>query len=160
MKKKLTQEYLSYIQSSDWFKKAQRIRDRDVVCQGCGSEKNLDVHHKTYKRFKHESDEDLILICRQCHEQIHKKKKKSNLDKVTNKLIKMTQNRAMRFDKLDEKCRKCGGILIMRQAKLTEKRLKRAYHFCHFKQCLSCSAFFMLEEFKTYPNESCNCERV
>jgi phage terminase large subunit GpA-like protein len=157
--KKLSSGYLSYIRSDAWFIIAQRIRLRDKVCQGCGTSKRLDVHHKTYQRFKHERDEDLVLICRQCHERVHKIQKKGSLKKLTEKVLATTRRQITKFEALEEKCRKCNGILILRHNKLTKKRLLLAYHFCKWKQCVSCKSLFMLEDFKKYPHEECDCER-
>lgn len=32
----------------------------------------IEVHHLTYKRFTKEKIEDLMVVCRPCHEKIHK----------------------------------------------------------------------------------------
>lgn len=41
-------------------------------CQVCGAgNRVLDVHHKTYERLGFESADDLIVLCRDCHEIEH-----------------------------------------------------------------------------------------
>ena len=87
----LTLEYIEYIHSKEWRIICKRIHKRDRVCQGCGTRDHLDVHHKTYKNFKNESDEELILVCRKCHNTIHASHKLNrygkNLSKTTGKVL-------------------------------------------------------------------------
>lgn len=40
-------------------------------CQKCGSGGALDVHHLVYRRYR-ERPEDLIAVCRTCHEELHR----------------------------------------------------------------------------------------
>lgn len=44
-------------------------------CQLCNSNGTLHVHHKTYEHHgdEHNHLEDLIVLCKQCHEKIHDK---------------------------------------------------------------------------------------
>lgn len=66
-------EYQFYMQSEEWdYIRRQRLRIDNYTCQGCGAkDKPLDVHHITYDRFGRESLDDLLSVCRQCHEEIH-----------------------------------------------------------------------------------------
>lgn len=69
--------YAEYLQSDAWGEKRDRIMQRDRgTCRycGCGA---TDVHHKTYDRIFSESDDDLVAICRECHQFVH--------DKLSNK---------------------------------------------------------------------------
>ena len=72
----LSKEYLDYIKSKTWKKKRQKRLDIDNhTCQDCGvASQSLDVHHKTYKRFKRERMSDLVSLCRDCHKLRHNKK--------------------------------------------------------------------------------------
>lgn len=64
--------YLSYIQGSVWKKLRSRIiKQRGSCCERCGKTKNLQVHHKTYKRLFNEKDSDLEVLCRGCHMKEH-----------------------------------------------------------------------------------------
>lgn len=60
--------YDSYIHSTAWREKAdERLKLDRRVCQVCGKEAT-DVHHLTYDRFGHEDMNDLVSLCRKCHE--------------------------------------------------------------------------------------------
>lgn len=65
-------EYAEYLRSDHW----QRMRKValwrwNYKCVVCGTKDNLDVHHKTYDRLGHEALEDLVVLCRSCHEATH-----------------------------------------------------------------------------------------
>jgi len=64
-------EYSAYIASAKWKIKARAALARaDHKCQKCGRTKwssRLEVHHKTYERFKNEHPEDLEVLCVECH---------------------------------------------------------------------------------------------
>lgn len=64
--------YNYYMKSRNWFyvKTDRLIRD-NYKCQSCGSELNLNVHHKTYCNFSFESYDDLITLCQKCHLKAH-----------------------------------------------------------------------------------------
>lgn len=61
--------YIRYMQSPEWRAKAARRRRWDGnQCWVCGSRRNLQVHHRTYKRFGHEWWLfDLVTLCERCH---------------------------------------------------------------------------------------------
>jgi hypothetical protein len=46
-----------------------KASDRPQVCQ-CGSE-DVDLHHLTYERIGAEEMEDLVALCRTCHQDVH-----------------------------------------------------------------------------------------
>ena len=72
-----TSEYNAYISSSAWKKLcAVKKKQADNMCQccNCGSAR-LSVHHLTYERFKKERLDDLIVVCKDCHEKLDKKRK-------------------------------------------------------------------------------------
>lgn len=68
-----TPDYDVYITSPEWKVRARQIRKRDgYTCQDCGAtDVPLDVHHLTYEHLGHERDEDLITLCRECHDAQH-----------------------------------------------------------------------------------------
>lgn len=62
------QAYEKYIHSKAWRSKADSRLDLDNhICQVCGNAAT-DVHHLTYDRFGHEKMEDLVSLCRKCHQ--------------------------------------------------------------------------------------------
>lgn len=69
----LSPEYQFYMQSEAWdAKRRQRLAIDNYTCQGCDRRnKPLDVHHVTYERFGRESMDDLLSLCRDCHNEVH-----------------------------------------------------------------------------------------
>lgn len=65
-------QYNKYIQSEDWkMKREELFEDRGKQCEKCGSINHLQVHHLTYENFGNESLEDLQILCRGCHLELH-----------------------------------------------------------------------------------------
>jgi hypothetical protein len=48
-----------------------------------------------------------------------------------------------------EKC-KCGNILILREAKITPKKMRKSYYYTAYKYCQKCRKIYYLEKFKVY----------
>jgi 5-methylcytosine-specific restriction endonuclease McrA len=66
-------KYREYLQSDEWIEKRDRILKRDKYqCQKCHAPAR-DVHHLTYARVRRERDEDLISVCRNCHQFEHQR---------------------------------------------------------------------------------------
>jgi hypothetical protein len=66
--------YEEYLKTEHW----QKIRKEALLragyrCQLCNAAKPLDVHHRTYERLGEERPDDVIAICRDCHERHHGK---------------------------------------------------------------------------------------
>ena len=51
----------------------QQILRRDGWrCQSCGAMSNLEIHHKGFRSHSgHDSEENLITLCTQCHAGVH-----------------------------------------------------------------------------------------
>jgi len=96
--------YQEYLKSSHWLKmkekffhKSKKIKKMikkygHLVCMICHSPYNLNIHHKSYQRIGKEYLGDLILICKDCHFQIHQIYKTGNwwkkgLWKLTHKFL-------------------------------------------------------------------------
>ncbi len=66
-------EYSEYIHSARWKTlRAQALARAKDRCEVCGFSKwsvQLEVHHKTYERFKHERLDDLLVVCVSCHKE-------------------------------------------------------------------------------------------
>lgn len=75
-----------YLRSGAWFRRRRawfagiEARGQQVVCLVCGAEKALDLHHVDYHGVSQagdgswiagEADEDLMPLCRGCHEELH-----------------------------------------------------------------------------------------
>ncbi|MBQ9526266.1 MAG: WYL domain-containing protein [Fretibacterium sp.] len=57
----------------DWEVRRERILKRDhYTCQECGSKNNLHIHHKIHiEDGGHHTSENLICLCKSCHEKAH-----------------------------------------------------------------------------------------
>ncbi len=59
-----------YLKSATWKDIRQQVLERDNHTCRCG-QRGYDVHHKHYRNWGNERLEDLITLCRTCHEQLH-----------------------------------------------------------------------------------------
>jgi len=64
--------YRLYMQS-DWWKARRKraISLSGYKCHKCGAREYLRVHHLTYDNVGAEKDEDLQVLCKDCHDAIH-----------------------------------------------------------------------------------------
>ena len=75
-------EYRQYLRSDGWKQRRQVALDRARgFCEDCGARENFEVHHRTYKRKGNERPNDLVAVCRRCHEERHRGKR-TGLDVV------------------------------------------------------------------------------
>ena len=73
-------DYQRYLKSDQWSRTRNLVLCRDgFMCQRCGhswkqfeDEQSLDVHHITYLRRGEERLDDLVTLCRRCHEYVHR----------------------------------------------------------------------------------------
>lgn len=64
--------YSEYMRSGAWRDKRKDRLDRDGhQCRHCGAATKLEVHHLTYERFGKEQLNDLITLCKSCHDGVH-----------------------------------------------------------------------------------------
>lgn len=65
-------DYDEYINSPEWKDKVNRIKsERGNKCQVCSATDHLDGHHNTYDHFANEHDNDIVILCRSCHDTFH-----------------------------------------------------------------------------------------
>jgi hypothetical protein len=65
--------YDRYLKTFHWQVKREDALDHaGGRCQVCNAANSLQVHHRTYERRGAELPEDLIVLCRSCHETFHK----------------------------------------------------------------------------------------
>ncbi len=78
-RKDLSPEYKAYLASDEWKQRCERWLsywgNRCCICNHAG---NLDVHHRTYERFKNELFTDCVVLCRPCHELFHDESEVAN----------------------------------------------------------------------------------
>lgn len=80
--------YSEYLKTPHWKNLSQIVKSiNKKTCFYCGENKNvsLNAHHKTYERKGHENLSDLICICSNCHNLIHKEEKENKIYKNLNK---------------------------------------------------------------------------
>ena len=64
-------DYHQYMASREWRLKRKGVIERqDNICLRCGAASIHNVHHVTYERLGNETPEDLIGLCRPCHEYV------------------------------------------------------------------------------------------
>lgn len=77
----MKKEYRKYLKSKEWKSIKKKIRRRDKnQCRICFYSKNLNVHHMTYRRIFKENCNDLILLCKRCHDKLHKISKSKGIN--------------------------------------------------------------------------------
>ena len=71
-----------YLFTRHWRRQAHQARiDADFACQDCGEQRTrnhfivLDVHHLSYDRLWREKPGDLVVLCRHCHDRLHRREK-------------------------------------------------------------------------------------
>ena|ERR1041385_6770925 len=68
--------YSQYLITQHWQDLRQRLFNvRGKKCERCDSEKEIEIHHKTYERIGKEELSDLLILCRTCHGEEHAKLK-------------------------------------------------------------------------------------
>jgi ssDNA-binding Zn-finger/Zn-ribbon topoisomerase 1 len=76
LSKKSHINYYQYINSPEWRQKSEeakkRARYRCQVCNKSSWEAVLNTHHRTYERLGFEMEEDLVVLCGDCHSTFHK----------------------------------------------------------------------------------------
>lgn len=65
-------DYSKYLHSQEWIDKREKVRKERKVCEICQCKENLQVHHLSYENIGNEKDEELILLCKECHYAIHR----------------------------------------------------------------------------------------
>jgi phage terminase large subunit GpA-like protein len=67
--------YKNYLNTDHWKKVRTRMYKGNPRCKLCKRKIFLNIHHRTYDRFGHEKNSDLIILCKFCHTAIHKDEK-------------------------------------------------------------------------------------
>lgn len=67
--------YYEYIKSAKWRDFRKQILSIRKCCQKCLKTKNLNLHHRHYRTLGNETNDDIIVLCKNCHFKFHSKKK-------------------------------------------------------------------------------------
>lgn len=71
-KKNRKKQYQDYLKSNEWAQlKIDLFNYRGRSCEICGVNYSLQVHHLTYENIFNEEPEDLIILCKKCHQKQH-----------------------------------------------------------------------------------------
>ena len=65
-------DYSVYIKSKEWKMRSDLFRLQHPTCRNCNRRGQLYVHHRTYERLGKERDDDLTVLCKDCHDLFHK----------------------------------------------------------------------------------------
>lgn len=66
--------YAEYLKTPEWrHRRGRAIKQAHKQCAVCLSGKELNVHHRNYERIGCEKDNDLVVLCRECHSKFHDK---------------------------------------------------------------------------------------
>jgi len=73
--------YQEYLQSPHWQEVRKRALERaGHRCSVCSRKSDLNVHHNTYENLGRERDEDVTVLCRECHELFYRQGKLAHFD--------------------------------------------------------------------------------
>lgn len=71
--------YDRYIESAEWKAFRQRyFKKMPKTCLACEGQSRITLHHITYDRFGREKLTDVVPLCFDCHEKLHRHHTKSN----------------------------------------------------------------------------------
>lgn len=66
-------DYYAYLETPEWQAKRKAALHRAKGrCQVCNGSQRINVHHRTYERLGNERRDDLLVLCRDCHDLFHK----------------------------------------------------------------------------------------
>jgi hypothetical protein len=67
-------DYQTYLQSEAWkIRRKWKLEQAGHRCQVCNGDGELHVHHRTYDRIGDERENDLTVLCANCHARFHDK---------------------------------------------------------------------------------------
>lgn len=73
-------DYQRYLASREWAVLKEQVKERNEGwCEHCHAAKHQDTHHLTYERIGNEQLDDLMGLCRPCHEWVSGKSDKNPL---------------------------------------------------------------------------------
>lgn len=77
--KEICSTYKDYLESEHWHLKKLEFNKfrKKKKCDACGCKELIEVHHRFYFRLGCERLDDLMYLCRPCHQSIHDLQKKN-----------------------------------------------------------------------------------
>ena len=62
----------AYYYTPTWLAiRKHKLNEVGHKCESCGFRYELNVHHRYYKTFGNEDLEDLVVLCKRCHNDLH-----------------------------------------------------------------------------------------
>jgi len=55
----------------NWQELKKELLEEITRCEACGLKSMLELHHRTYINWGHETRDDVVLLCRKCHRKVH-----------------------------------------------------------------------------------------
>lgn len=95
----MSEKYNDYLKTDYWKIVAEAVKKRaDYRCQLCNSQHDLCAHHRTYDHRGNELNylNDLVCLCRRCHEIFHGKIKIEDKPKKLQKFMSKQERRELR----------------------------------------------------------------
>ncbi len=93
LKFKARPDYKKYMKSTAWFKRrVAYFKIHKKECVACFSKSRIVLHHINYQRLGEELDSDLIVLCWDCHNELHEthgraSEMKGSLYRITQEFI-------------------------------------------------------------------------
>ena len=128
--------YHDYLRSEEWQRKRRRRLEMDGYrCQMCGSGMNLQVHHISYDNVRTDAEvEDLVTLCKACHEQVHstdlEKKANPKGQRLFVAAVKALRenDRVQAWEQFDKACGKCiPPLSVSETSMIWQRALKYVY---------------------------------
>lgn len=110
MKSNITTEYQQYLLSDEWkeFRK-KAFAHYGRKCDRCQKTTTLQIHHLHYNNIFHEYLEDVRVLCKTHHEEVHGINKHKNKDKLTKSQRRKERRQARKNTRLTKKKVKLRG---------------------------------------------------
>jgi len=77
-----------YLKSEHWKDLRAKKLQLNPVCEKCGSNKRVEPHHLIYKNLHDICVEDLMTLCRICHEELHRNENAEHIRKSKQRAIR------------------------------------------------------------------------
>ena len=89
-KKIKSHSYPGYLNSEKWKQKREEaLKFYGNRCYYCGSEQELQVHHRSYARLGSEKMKDLLVLCKLCHQNLHGM---NEIDGITSEYLRICKD--------------------------------------------------------------------
>lgn len=119
-------DYDDYLRSPAWAHTRRRYRDNCPWVCLCGSDKRLQLHHKTYKRLGAERLSDLQVLCDRCHSLVHQLQREGLIDIGLIGFFDLRRVVANRIERDEQQRRARQDIQAAKKARVADKFERRA----------------------------------